>query len=118
MNPLVDREHCVFTHQKAQIELTRKMGQLLSSSSTSAHDKAILDLKIQRDRLHQYQKRLDRLVEKETQIAKELVRRGERKKALLTLRKKRYQISLMEKTDGQIFNLEQMVISLFRYHMY
>ena len=70
--------------------------------------RAILDLKNQRDRLHQYQRRITVLTDRETEIAKECLARDDRRRALLALRRKKYQESLLEKTDGQLAQLEQL----------
>ncbi|KAH8697034.1 Snf7-domain-containing protein [Talaromyces proteolyticus] len=85
------------------------MGNANSSHKISAQDRAILDLKIQRDKLHQYQKRIFVLTDRETAIAKECLARNDRKRALLALRRKKYQESLLAKTDGQLAQLEQLV---------
>lgn len=70
--------------------------------------RAILDLKNQRDKLKQYQKRITVLTDRETQIAKECLAQNDRRRALLALRRKKYQESLLEKTDGQLAQLEQL----------
>ncbi|KAI0837314.1 charged multivesicular body protein 6 [Hypoxylon sp. FL0890] len=77
-------------------------------SRVTAQDKAILDLKIQRDKLHQYQRRIVVLTDKETSIARQMLAAGDKKRALLALRRKKYQESLLEKTDAQLAQLEQL----------
>ncbi|XP_030629660.1 charged multivesicular body protein 6 isoform X2 [Chanos chanos] len=72
-------------------------------------DKAVLQLKQQRDKLKQYQKRITTQLEKERLLAKQLLKDGKKEKALLLLKKKRYQDQLLEKTENQISNLERMV---------
>ncbi|RAL09310.1 ESCRT-III subunit protein VPS20 [Aspergillus homomorphus CBS 101889] len=84
------------------------MGNANSSHKISAQDRAILDLKNQRDKLRQYQKRITVLTDRETAIAKECLARDDRKRALLALRRKKYQESLLEKTDKQLEQLEQL----------
>lgn len=79
-----------------------------NSSRVTAQDKAILDLKIQRDKLHQYQRRITVLTDKEHDIAKQMLAQGDKKKALLALRRKKYQESLLEKTDAQLEQLEKL----------
>ena len=74
-------------------------------------DKAILDLKVQRDKLKKYQTQLESVRERETQVAQECLRRGDKKRALLALKKKKYQDSLLEKTDNQLMKLEELVRS-------
>lgn len=72
-------------------------------------DKAVLALKQQRDKLKQYQKKIQLNLEKERQLAKQLLQEGKKNKAKLLLRKKRYQEQTLERTDNQLENLEKMV---------
>ncbi|EDN04101.1 conserved hypothetical protein [Histoplasma mississippiense (nom. inval.)] len=88
------------------------MGNTSSSQKISAQDKAILDLKNQRDKLHQYQKRITALTDRETQIARECLARNDRSRALLALRRKKYQQSLLAKTDAQLDQLERLTGSV------
>ncbi|KAF2182475.1 Snf7-domain-containing protein [Zopfia rhizophila CBS 207.26] len=82
------------------------MGNSSSANKISAQDKAILDMKNQRDKLHQYQKRITIITDREKEIAKECLKRGDEKKAKLALRRKKYQESLLAKTDAQLAQLE------------
>ncbi|KAL4968973.1 ESCRT-III subunit protein VPS20 [Aspergillus stella-maris] len=84
------------------------MGNSNSSHKISFQDRAILDMKNQRDKLHQYQKRITVLTDRETAIAKECLAKDDRKRALLALRRKKYQESLLAKTDAQLAQLEQL----------
>lgn len=63
-------------------------------------------MKNQRDNLHQYQKRITVITTRETEIARECLRAGNKSKALLALRRKKYQESLLAKTDQQLAQLE------------
>lgn len=89
-----------------------------SSSSTprapkiSAQDRAILDMKNQRDKLRQYQKRITIITTREKEIAKECLAKGDKDKALLALRRKKYQESLLAKTDSQLEQLEKLTSSV------
>ena len=65
-------------------------------------------MKNQRDKLHQYQKRITIITDRETAIARQCLSRGDRAKALLALRRKKYQESLLAKTDAQLETLEQL----------
>ena len=65
-------------------------------------------MKTQRDKLHQYQKRITKLTDRETEIARECLAQGQRSKALLALRRKKYQESLLAKTDLQLEQLQQL----------
>lgn len=78
-------------------------------SRVTEQDKAVLQLKQQRDKLRQYQKRITSQLEKERLLAKQLLTDGRKEKALLLLKKKRYQDQLLDKTENQISNLERMV---------
>lgn len=74
--------------------------------------RAILDLKTQRDKLHQYQRRITVLTDRETEIAKQMLAKGDKKRALLALRRKKYQESLLAQTDGQLEQLEKLTANV------
>ncbi|KAK6376069.1 Vacuolar protein sorting-associated protein 20 [Exophiala oligosperma] len=88
------------------------MGNSQSAHKISAQDKAILDMKNQRDKLRQYQKRITVITSRETEIARECLAKGDKPKALLALRRKKYQESLLSKTDAQLEQLEQLTSSV------
>uniref|UniRef100_A0A669CLE1 Charged multivesicular body protein 6 n=1 Tax=Oreochromis niloticus TaxID=8128 RepID=A0A669CLE1_ORENI len=80
-------------------------GRKSRPSRVTEQDKAILQLKQQRDKLKQYQKRITLQLEKERpQVGSYTI-----STTLLLLKKKRYQDQLLEKTENQISNLERMV---------
>lgn len=79
------------------------MGNKTSKVKITPQDKAILELKVQRDKLHLYQKRMANIIERETQIAKEHLKNKDKRRALLAMKKKKYQESLMVKTDAQLY---------------
>ncbi|XP_060758591.1 charged multivesicular body protein 6 isoform X1 [Neoarius graeffei] len=81
-------------------------------SRVTEQDRAILQLKQQRDKLKQYQRKLTVQLEKERLLAKQLLKDGKKERALLLLKKKRYQDQLLDKTETQISNLERMVQDL------
>ncbi|KLU91197.1 charged multivesicular body protein 6 [Magnaporthiopsis poae ATCC 64411] len=83
-----------------------------NGSKVTSQDRAILDLKNQRDKLHRYQKRITQLTDKETEIARQMLAQGDKKRALLALRRKKYQESLLSKTDAQLDQLEKLVNSV------
>lgn len=83
-----------------------------NGSKVTAQDKAILDMKNQRDKLHQYQRRITVLTDKETDIAKQMLAKGDKRRALLALRRKKYQESLLSKTDAQLEQLEKLTSSV------
>lgn len=83
------------------------MGNL--QSNVTARDRAILDMKLQRDRLKQYQRCIQVVLEREATIARECLSHGDKRRALLALRKRKYQQGLMQKTDEQLLILEELV---------
>ncbi|KAJ1949176.1 Vacuolar protein sorting-associated protein 20 [Linderina macrospora] len=80
------------------------MGATQSKQKITAQDKAILDMKVQRDKLRQYQKKANR----EDAIARELLLKGDKQRALLALRRRKFQEQMIKKTDDQLFNLQQL----------
>ncbi|XP_047356599.1 charged multivesicular body protein 6 isoform X2 [Vespa velutina] len=85
-----------FTKKKPQSRITEQ-------------DKAILQLKQTRDKIKQYQRRIEQTLEKERLLAKKLIQNGQKDRALLLLRKKKFQEQILSKIDGQLENLEIMV---------
>ncbi|GJJ08787.1 hypothetical protein Clacol_003006 [Clathrus columnatus] len=75
-------------------------------------DRAILDLKLQRDKIRQYQTTVQRVLDREQEVAKEFLRSGQKDRALLALRRRKYQESLLLKTDSQLANLEELVSTI------
>jgi hypothetical protein len=65
-------------------------------------------MKVQRDKLQQYQKRIKIVTDRETEVARECLRLGHKDKALLALRRKKYQESLLTKTDQQLAQLQAL----------
>lgn len=78
-------------------------------SRVTEQDKAILELKQTRDKIKQYQRRIEQSLEKERLLAKKLVQNGQKDRALLLLRKKKYQEQVLSKTDVQLERLMVMV---------
>uniref|UniRef100_A0A8C6V7T1 Charged multivesicular body protein 6 n=1 Tax=Naja naja TaxID=35670 RepID=A0A8C6V7T1_NAJNA len=88
------------------------MGNLFGrkrQTRVTEQDKAVLQLKQQRDKLKQYQKKISLQLERERIVARQLLKDGKKEKAKLLLKKKRYQEQLLDKTENQISNLERMV---------
>lgn len=81
-------------------------------SRVTDQDRAVLELKNQRDKLKQYQKKIGVQIEKDRQVAKQLLKDGKKDKAKLLLRKKKFQETQIEKMDGQLDNIEKMVHDL------
>ena len=69
-------------------------------------------MKNQRDKLQQYQKRITAITDRETAIAKSCLAKGDKPRALLALRRKKYQESLLTKSDEQLATLEQLTANV------
>ena len=80
-----------------------------SVSRVTEQDKAILELKKQRDQLQIYQRKIEGEQEKLKKLAKQCLAKGEKDKAKLILKKKRRQETLMKQTDEQLDNIQIMV---------
>ncbi|KAF7339563.1 hypothetical protein MSAN_02170800 [Mycena sanguinolenta] len=88
------------------------MGTTQSTPKITAQDRAILDLKLQRDKLKQYQKKIQVVLDREHAIAKAHLAAGNKDRAVIALRQRKYQQSLLLKTDGQLETLEQLVSTI------
>ncbi|GAB0093839.1 charged multivesicular body protein 6 [Sergentomyia squamirostris] len=77
-------------------------------SRITQQDKAVLQLKQQRDKLKQYQKRIELSLENDRELARKCLATGRKERAKLLLRKKRYQEKLLGNTDTQLENLEKL----------
>jgi len=88
------------------------MGAKQSVPKITAQDKAILDLKLQRDKLKQYQRKLDSVAQREHEIAKQCLANGQKDKALLALRRRKYQESMLTQTHSQLEQLEQLASTI------
>uniref|UniRef100_A0A182SZG4 Uncharacterized protein n=1 Tax=Anopheles maculatus TaxID=74869 RepID=A0A182SZG4_9DIPT len=65
-------------------------------------------LKQQRDKLKQYQKRIELSLEKDRELAKKCLANGRKERAKTLLRKKKYQEKLLSNTDAQLETLEKL----------
>ncbi|KAL1951535.1 hypothetical protein VTO73DRAFT_684 [Trametes versicolor] len=88
------------------------MGAGQSVPKITKQDRAILDLKLQRDKVRQYQKKIQAVLDREHEIAKQQLAAGRKDRALIALRKRKYQESLLVKTDAQLENLEKLVSTI------
>ncbi|XP_039444754.1 charged multivesicular body protein 6-like [Culex pipiens pallens] len=91
------------------------MGNIFGKSSAKAkvsrvteQDKAVLQLKQQRDKLKQYQKRIELQLEKDREMAKKCLSTGRKERAKTLLRKKKYQEKLLSNTDAQLETIEKL----------
>eukprot|EP00123_Amoebidium_parasiticum_P015419 comp22962_c0_seq1/m.36459 comp22962_c0_seq1/g.36459 ORF comp22962_c0_seq1/g.36459 comp22962_c0_seq1/m.36459 type:complete len:256 (-) comp22962_c0_seq1:410-1177(-) len=75
-------------------------------------ERATLDLKNQRDKLHKYRMQLEGNIEREKELARQALAAGNKNKALLLLKKKRYQEGLLTQAEAQYANLDELVNSV------
>jgi len=80
--------------------------------AVAQHDRAVLELKTQRDELKKYMKRVVILIGKEVETAKKLLNEGRRDTARLCLRKKKNQENLLKQADANLQNIEEMINSI------
>lgn len=97
--------------------------------SVKTHLIIVCSLKLQRDKVKQYQKKvctppfftqhihiafqIQVILDREYAIAKEHLANGQKDRAAIALRRRKYQQGLLQKTDQQLENLEQLVTSSF-----
>ncbi|CAO1366466.1 unnamed protein product [Diamesa tonsa] len=81
-------------------------------SRITEQDKAVLQLKQQRDKIKQYQKRIEQSLIKDRELAKLCISKGQKPRALLILRKKKYQENLLGNTDKELEVLEKLTADL------
>ncbi|GAA5907900.1 hypothetical protein JCM8208_001980 [Rhodotorula glutinis] len=89
-----------------------RVGQSSSAVKITPQDRSILDLKLQRDKLKQYQRRIEVVLAREREIAAESLQQGNKRRALVALRQKKYQEQLLSQTDGQLETLQKLVQSI------
>jgi charged multivesicular body protein 6 len=82
------------------------------ASGVSEFDLAVLEIKIQRDKLTQHTRRIQKAVDRETAIAKEHARLHRSDLARLALRKRKCQVGMLDKCEAMKANMGQMVAEL------
>ncbi|GAB5372969.1 hypothetical protein AAMO2058_001709800 [Amorphochlora amoebiformis] len=90
----------------------RKRKRKEEKAQISDKDKAILDLKRQKIKMKNYKKGIDATLERQVQMAKQLIKAKKKKKALLVLKKKKYLEILIERTEKALINVEKLVDSI------
>jgi len=55
--------------------------------------------------------KLQKVIDKEVEVAKQLIQVGKKRQALIALKRKKYQESLLGKTEGMLLNLQEMVVT-------
>jgi len=72
-------------------------------------DKAVLTLKTQRRKLVAERKRIESLISREVEIARQLIGQGNKSRALLALKKKKVQQGRIDRLDAWLLNVEEML---------
>lgn len=85
------------------------MGQQPSTPKITAQDRAIFQLKQQRDKLKQYQTKLSSVIERQNQLAKQAIAKKDPERAKFFLRSKRQQETTISRTYEQLDNLEKLI---------
>ncbi|XP_015791877.1 charged multivesicular body protein 6-B [Tetranychus urticae] len=80
-----------------------------SVPKVTEQDRAVLQLKQQRDKIKQYQKRIQLRLEDERNLARQLLQNGQKDRALTILKKKKYFENLIAKHDELLDTLEKLV---------
>jgi len=88
------------------------MGSGQSIPKVTAQDKTILEMKLQRDKLRMYMKKIQVVLDQEQKIAVDSLKAGNKEKALTALRRRKFQESLLKKTDGQLEVLGNLVSNI------
>lgn len=78
----------------------------------TAQDRAILQLKQQRDKIKIYQKKTEASLEKNKELALKLFQNGLKDRAIIVLRRKKYMEDALSRTDQQLATLEQLVTDI------
>lgn len=85
------------------------MGQQTSTPKITLQDRAIFQLKQQRDKLKQYQRKLNTIIERQNKLAKEAIIKKDNARAKVYLRSKKQQQTTITKTYEQLDNLETLI---------
>lgn len=85
------------------------MGQQTSTPKITLQDRAIFQLKQQRDKLKQYQRKLNTIIERQNKLAKEAIVKKDNARAKVYLRSKKQQQTTITKTYEQLDNLETLI---------
>ncbi|KAE9552896.1 hypothetical protein FO519_003881 [Halicephalobus sp. NKZ332] len=81
-------------------------------AQVTEHDKAVLQLKLQRDKMRQAIRRYEGNLAKEKEMARELLKQGRKDRALLLLKRKKVQETAMERFVKMMDQIDQMVTDL------
>jgi len=102
----------VFGHKKDKPSAAPAAAAPATSVQVTEQDRALLQVKVQRDRLHRLKASLAGVIAREVEVARQLLRENKKQQALLALKRKRYQETLLERTEGQWANLSDLASSI------
>lgn len=89
------------------------MGNTASNGpKVTVQDRAVLELKLQRDKLRRASLKIQVVIRREEEIARLSVRQGNRPRALLALKKKKYQENLLDTIEKQSDTLENLISTI------
>ncbi|KAL0233503.1 hypothetical protein PCE1_002018 [Barthelona sp. PCE] len=72
-------------------------------------DKAMLDLKRQRDRLKRYSRKLEKVLDTEMDLAREALKANDRRKATMCLKRKKMQERALSEAENHLMNVETLI---------
>ncbi|CAE8627668.1 unnamed protein product [Polarella glacialis] len=91
---------------------SKKQNEAPRHASVDDEDRAMLDLKTQRDQLLAHRRRLDARAERDGEVARSLVQLGRKPQAVLALRKRRQHQQLAADCQGHLGRLEELIESV------
>uniref|UniRef100_A0A6T8KSP0 Charged multivesicular body protein 6 n=1 Tax=Hemiselmis andersenii TaxID=464988 RepID=A0A6T8KSP0_HEMAN len=87
-------------------------GKKAVDARITSTDRAVLDLKLQRDKLVVYKRKIHTIMEREHEIARQLIKEGKKAKALLALKKKKAQAKMLVSTDQKLDKVQEWIDSV------
>lgn len=82
------------------------------AKQANEHDRAVLQLKVPRDKLTKLKKKLDLEVDTQDNLARDLVKQKKKDRALLILKRKKWFLNQYGKADGELTNVKEMLTTL------
>ncbi|KCV70526.1 hypothetical protein H696_02873 [Fonticula alba] len=82
------------------------------NATITEHDRAVLNLKNQRDRLQKYERQLEALTAKEIEAAKTLLQQGDKKRALMCMKRKKLRERDLANITGLLDNVHHTISTL------
>jgi len=76
------------------------------------HDRAVLKLKVARDKVTKFKTKIDKEIEKSQEMARQLVRMKKKERAMLALKRKKYLEKQYETCDAELNNVKSLLCAL------